>query len=847
MSDDNNQNTLAFQLQGLARQLDEIRQQLQQQSQPTPTVTPSHMEADDDYDLQIIERPVASDLIHTEQLQRALPGMADDFFRSPLDEHDRKRFIHDCSRNAVRQYLPPVLNLAENVGRFSKHHDGPLSEIQRRLAATTCPIDKFLHESLRSNAPSIPIEEVIYFMNTMHTLVSDTASHITHLQMDNVSRETGLIVPPIPPKTKLTPNPTPLFQYTKAIADSTNLRKAVQAASRKPQRRQFNCNHPQQPGSTPHHNQQSSGIYDSTFKVGHSSSNVAYSGGQNDHRNRPIGGRLSSFSSAWSKLSSEKWVQSVIEKGYRIPFSTSPPTSATYQSQLHPHLRALQLPLQGSSSGKPNDQSSFNSTLFTIPKKTGGGTSGPQPKAITSVSSSHTVQDGNHEDHMQSSSEGVLHDKYRFDRCFSPCISSRNIQKVSTVSLESQDFSISHHPFLTFSEPYGVHQVIETGIEMGTSVRNIDLSISRRPVSNRKMCDSNSVRHEEGNLQIRGIRVPRESKEITAKSVYNHSASRLFDQHRDEDINGTHQQDTRHSQVSSEIITPDQGETDNATIFYRQSSSHLKRSNQPLVTLTEHAKRNLQWWIQHLTQWNGHTFIPKVHHYEPYTDASMTGWGIVDGSNIISARIPQPFCNVEARRSGDSNQCNETDLDYVQQPVYLPALEHDTQYTSEAAIGSGKGTYADNTTLDQCNMVPSPFTTNAMPQSVNDPTGSSPSSSRTIAVAFGEESTLAVDGMAPGSLESFAIIYDSTRRKLQHQRYDGTHQRFLNLGTQHNRNVLEFVTAIDLVNYLAYGHVHHKWVYSTNLQYKQGILQLYTTEQRAQITSDPLYIKFFAT
>ncbi|KAG2228889.1 hypothetical protein INT48_007054 [Thamnidium elegans] len=521
MSDDNNQNTLAFQLQGLARQLDEIRQQLQQQSQPTPTVTPSHMEADDDYDPQIIERSVASDLIPTEQLQRALPGMADDFFA-----------------HLWTNLIESVLNLAENVGRFTKHHDGQLSEIQRCLAATTCPMDKFLHESLRSNAPSIPIEEVIYFMNTMHTLVSDTASHITQLRMDNVSRETRLVAPPIQPKTKLTPSTTPLFQDTKAIADSTNLRKAVQAVSRKPQRRQFNCSHSQQPRSTRHRNQQPSGAYDSTFQVGHSSSNTP-------GHSQPaiIGGCLSSFSSAWSKLSAEKWVQSVIEKGYRIPFSTPPPTSATYQSQHLPHLRVPQLSLQQRTTVEAevhallvkqaiekvlpenqNDQLGFHSTLFTILKKTGGETSGPQSEAIKSVSSSHTVQDGNHKDYIQSSSEGILHDKYRFDRCFSPCISSRNIQKVSTVSLESQGFSISHHPFLTFSEPYGVHQDIEI----------------------------------EGNLQIRDIRVPRESKEITAKSVYNHSVSRLSDQHRDDDINGTHQQDTRHWQVSPEIITPNQ-------------------------------------------------------------------------------------------------------------------------------------------------------------------------------------------------------------------------------------------------------------------------------------------------
>lgn len=48
------------------------------------------------------------------------------------------------------------------------------------------------------------------------------------------------------------------------------------------------------------------------------------------------------------------------------------------------------------------------------------------------------------------------------------------------------------------------------------------------------------------------------------------------------------------------------------------------------------AKQNLQWWIQHLQQWNGHSFIPETPHQEVYTDASMTGWGIVDGSTVIN-------------------------------------------------------------------------------------------------------------------------------------------------------------------------------------------------------------------
>ncbi|KAI7892813.1 uncharacterized protein EV154DRAFT_399729, partial [Mucor mucedo] len=132
-----------------------------------------------------------------------------------LDELDRKRYIHVCPRNVIKQYLPPTLNLADNVGRFTKKTDNQLSEIQQRLAATTRTMDNFLHESLRSNAISVPVADVVLFINTIHTLVSDSASCMTQLRMDNVARETGLVSPPLQPRTKLTPSPQPLFQDTK--------------------------------------------------------------------------------------------------------------------------------------------------------------------------------------------------------------------------------------------------------------------------------------------------------------------------------------------------------------------------------------------------------------------------------------------------------------------------------------------------------------------------------------------------------------------------------------------------------------------------------------------------------
>lgn len=59
------------------------------------------MEAELDVNPQIVERPVTSDLIPTDQLQQALPGLCSDFFKSPLDGLHRKRFIHVTSFDSI--------------------------------------------------------------------------------------------------------------------------------------------------------------------------------------------------------------------------------------------------------------------------------------------------------------------------------------------------------------------------------------------------------------------------------------------------------------------------------------------------------------------------------------------------------------------------------------------------------------------------------------------------------------------------------------------------------------------------------------------------------------------------
>ncbi|OAD72585.1 hypothetical protein PHYBLDRAFT_146773 [Phycomyces blakesleeanus NRRL 1555(-)] len=95
----------------------------------------------------IVKRPIASDLTPFHKLIKAIPGMEHDFFRQPLDEASRHRFLLNCPRNVLRQYQAPVLNYS-GVGPHTKHTDAQLADIQFCLSGLTRPIDLFAHDVL---------------------------------------------------------------------------------------------------------------------------------------------------------------------------------------------------------------------------------------------------------------------------------------------------------------------------------------------------------------------------------------------------------------------------------------------------------------------------------------------------------------------------------------------------------------------------------------------------------------------------------------------------------------------------------------------------------------------------
>ena len=49
----------------------------------------------------------------------------------------------------------------------------------------------------------------------------------------------------------------------------------------------------------------------------------------------PVGGRLANFVEQWGALTQNKWVLSIVQEGFRIPFNSTPPLSTIPISMNH--------------------------------------------------------------------------------------------------------------------------------------------------------------------------------------------------------------------------------------------------------------------------------------------------------------------------------------------------------------------------------------------------------------------------------------------------------------------------------------------------------------------------------
>ena len=93
----------------------------------------------------------------------------------------------------------------------------------------------------------------------------------------------------------------------------------------------------------------------------------------------PVGGWLSRFHQAWAQLTDSTWIHSVIREGFRLHFTTNPPTThhikeTRPRSPVQRHLLRQEIAaLLHKKAIEPADSSpGFGSTMFIIDKKSRG-------------------------------------------------------------------------------------------------------------------------------------------------------------------------------------------------------------------------------------------------------------------------------------------------------------------------------------------------------------------------------------------------------------------------------------------------------------------------------------------
>ncbi|KAL0077622.1 hypothetical protein F4703DRAFT_1721512, partial [Phycomyces blakesleeanus] len=99
-----------------------------------------------------------------------------------LDEENRRQFLRSCPRNILRKYMPPSFDLS-HFGTNTRQTDLRLFAIQARIAEITRPIDWFVDGVISQK--SVSLEQALDFAQCIHELLSQTATYITKMRLDN--------------------------------------------------------------------------------------------------------------------------------------------------------------------------------------------------------------------------------------------------------------------------------------------------------------------------------------------------------------------------------------------------------------------------------------------------------------------------------------------------------------------------------------------------------------------------------------------------------------------------------------------------------------------------------------
>ncbi|KAG0926226.1 hypothetical protein G6F57_016100 [Rhizopus arrhizus] len=201
-----------------------------------------------------------------------------------------------------------------------------------------------------------------------------------------------------------------------------------------------------------------------------------------------------------------------------------------------------------------------------------------KPKAIKSVRTTKTVQDGNNSTRLQNDSTSRLPYFYRPTGCISTCTSSLSISKVSPISMEERHVSIQDTGIRSISEPDGIHQNPETSLTLGTSEGNKDLCVSGRSDHH---CQDQRIEpppHHSGMSKADRIGLPLQRIQISPCSYTTDRSPGIHNRHNKHVTFDTSLKASRHSSGSFENVTIQILQPAKSIIVHRESTSNYPSS-----------------------------------------------------------------------------------------------------------------------------------------------------------------------------------------------------------------------------------------------------------------------------
>ncbi|CAO3608961.1 unnamed protein product [Cunninghamella blakesleeana] len=191
------------------------------------TILESRVTNNDFNDPNVTIRKPGADFTPLEELLQMYPFLKNDFFRSPLSDSDRRTFLFDCPKNTLREYDPPK-SLKINQSNHAKILDNHLYNIQYRLSGITRPLDWFAYRLHYHQWTEDQFKEhTMDLVESMYSLLSDLASHVTQIRQDNLYNSIPeKITHPILNKDNLITDPNEFLNHIK-------LQKSIQHATNK--------------------------------------------------------------------------------------------------------------------------------------------------------------------------------------------------------------------------------------------------------------------------------------------------------------------------------------------------------------------------------------------------------------------------------------------------------------------------------------------------------------------------------------------------------------------------------------------------------------------------------------